>query len=80
MQNFMTGLLFVESFKRADKMKGGITADNMVQAFQSIKNYDVGGLMPPVTIKNNSIPVGRVYRGNASTMQFDPISDWIHMD
>jgi len=80
MQNFMTTLLFVESFKRADKMKGGITADNMVQAFQSIKNYDVGGLMPPVTIKDNSIPVGRVYRGNASTMRFDPISDWIRMD
>ncbi len=80
MQVFMTTLLFVESFKRADKMKGGITADNMVRAFQSIKNYDVGGLMPLVTIKNNSIPVGRVYRGNASTMQFDPISDWIRMD
>jgi branched-chain amino acid transport system substrate-binding protein len=80
MQNFMTTLLFVESFKRADKMKGGITADNMVQAFQSIKNYDVGGLMPPVTIKDNSIPVGRVYRGNASTMRFDPISDWTRMD
>jgi branched-chain amino acid transport system substrate-binding protein len=80
MQNFMTTLLFVESFKRADKMQGGITADNMVKAFQSIKNYDVGGLMPPVTIKDNSIPVGRVYRGNASTMKFDPISDWIRMD
>jgi branched-chain amino acid transport system substrate-binding protein len=80
MQNFMTTLLFVESFKRADKMEGGITADNMVKAFQSITNYDVGGLMPPVTIKNNSIPVGRVYRGNASTMKFDPISDWIRMD
>lgn len=80
MQNFMTGLLFVESFKRADKMRGGFTADNMVRAFQSIKDFDVGGLMPPVTIKNNSIPVGRVYRGNASTMKFDPISDWIHMD
>ncbi len=80
MQNYMTTLLFVESFKRADKMKGGITADNMVKAFQSIKNYDVGGLMPPVTIKDNSIPVGRVYRGNASTMKFDPISDWIRMD
>ena len=80
MQNFMTGLLFVESFKRADKMKGGISGDNMVQAFQSIKNFDVGGLMPPVTIKDNSIPVGRVYRGNAGTKQFDPISDWIRMD
>jgi len=80
MQNFVTGLLFVETFKRADKMKGGLTEGNMVKAFQSIKNFDVGGLMPPITIKDNSIPVGRVYRGNAKTMRFDPISDWIRMD
>ena len=80
MQNYMTTLLFIESFKRADKMTGGITGDNLVKALQSIKNFDVGGLMPPVTIKNNSIPVGRVYRGNSKTMRFDPISDWIRMD
>lgn len=80
MQNYMTTLLFVESFKRADKMTGGITGDNLVKAMQSIKNFDVGGLMPPVTIKNNSIPVGRIYRGNSKTMRFDPISDWIRMD
>jgi branched-chain amino acid transport system substrate-binding protein len=80
MQNYMTTLLFIESFKRADKMKGGITGDNLVKALQSIKNFDVGGLMPPVTIKNNSIPVGRVYRGNSKTMRFDSISDWIRLD
>lgn len=80
MQNYLTTLLFIESFKRADKMKGGITGDNLVKALQSIKNFDVGGLMPPVTIKNNSIPVGRVYRGNSKTMRFDPISDWIRLD
>jgi branched-chain amino acid transport system substrate-binding protein len=80
MENYVTTLLFVECFKRADKMAGGITGDNLVKALQSIKNFDVGGLMPPVTIKNNSIPVGRVYRGNSKTVRFDPISDWIHMD
>jgi branched-chain amino acid transport system substrate-binding protein len=80
MEVFITTHLFVESFKRADKMKGGITGDNLVKALQSIKNFDVGGLMPPVTIKNNSIPVGRVYRGNSKTMRFDPISDWIRLD
>jgi branched-chain amino acid transport system substrate-binding protein len=80
MENYMTGLIYVECFKRADKMAGGITGENLVKALQSIKNFDVGGLMPPVTIKDNSIPVGRVYRGNSKTMRFDPISDWIHMD
>jgi hypothetical protein len=36
--------------------------------------------MPPVTMRNNSIPVGRIVRGNSKTMQFDPISDWITLD
>jgi branched-chain amino acid transport system substrate-binding protein len=78
MQNFMTTLLCGELQTR--RQNEGNIGGHMVKAFQSITNYDVGGLMPPVTIKNNSIPVGRVYRGNASTMKFDPISDWIRMD
>jgi branched-chain amino acid transport system substrate-binding protein len=62
-------------------MPGGFNKpENLVKAFQSIKNFDVGGLMPPVTIRDNSIPVGRVYRGNPATMKFDPISDWVKLD
>ena len=79
MQNFIATLLFIEAFKRADKL-GGFTPDNLVKGFQSIKDFDVGGLMPPITIKNNSIPVGRIVRGNSKTKRFDPISDWIHLD
>ncbi|MGM0426228.1 MAG: ABC transporter substrate-binding protein [Thermodesulfobacteriota bacterium] len=79
MQNFMATLLFVEAFKRADKL-GGFTPENLLKGFQSIKDFDVGGLMPPVTIKGNSIPVGRIVRGNSKTKQFDPISDWIRLD
>jgi branched-chain amino acid transport system substrate-binding protein len=79
MQVFMGTQLFVESLKRADKA-GGINGDNLAKALQSIKNFDVGGLMPPVTIKNNSIPVGRIVRGNAKTKQFDPVSDWIRLE
>ena len=40
MENFATVLLFVECFKRADKMSVGITGDNPVKALQSIKNFD----------------------------------------
>ncbi len=36
--------------------------------------------MPPVTIKGNSIPVGRIVRGNSKTLRFDPITDWIILD
>jgi branched-chain amino acid transport system substrate-binding protein len=79
MQVFMGTTLMIEALKRADKA-GSVTGESLVKALQSIKNFDVGGLMPPVTIKGNSIPVGRVVKGNSKTKQFDPITDWIILD
>ncbi len=79
MQVFMGTTLMIEALKRADKA-GPVTGDSLVKALQSIKNFDVGGLMPPVTIKGNSIPVGRVVKGNSKTGKFDPITDWIILD
>ena len=80
MQNFLTMQIFIECLRRADK-SGAITGDSLAKALESIKNYDVGGLMLPVTIsKNHSIPVGRIMRGNAKTLKFDPVSDWISLD
>ncbi len=79
MQVFMGTTLMIEALKRADKA-GPVSPESLVAAFQSIKNFDVGGLMPPVTIKNNSIPVGRVVRGNSKTGRFDPIIDWTTLD
>ncbi len=78
MHSFMTALVFVRALEKADEM-GGFTPENLVKGLQSIKDYDVGGLMPPVTIENNSIPVGRIVRGNSKTGQFEPVSDWIHL-
>jgi branched-chain amino acid transport system substrate-binding protein len=79
MQVFMGTTLMIEALKRADKA-GTVTGESLVKALQSIKNFDVGGLMPPVTIKGNSIPVGRVVKGNSKTKQFDNITDWIILD
>lgn len=79
MQVFMGTTLFIEALRRADKA-GDLTGDGLIKALHSIKDFDVGGLMPPVTIENNSIPVGRVVRGNPETLEFDPISDWIRLD
>ena len=76
MQGFFTGLMFVECLKRADQM-GAINGDNLAKALASIKDFDVGGLMAPVTVVNNKIPMGRVYRANTQKMIFEPISDWI---
>jgi branched-chain amino acid transport system substrate-binding protein len=79
MQVFMGTTLFIESLRRADKA-GTITGDSLASALASIKNFDVGGLMPPVTMKNNSVPVGKIVRGNSKTLKFDSVSGWIYLD
>ena len=79
MQGFFTGLVFVECLKRADKA-GDLSGDGLVKALQSIKNFDVGGLMAPITVINNKIPMGRVYKANVDKKVFEPISDWIRTD
>jgi branched-chain amino acid transport system substrate-binding protein len=79
MQVFMGTTLLIEAMKRAEEM-GEINGDNLAKAIANLKNFDVGGLMPPVTMVDNSIPVGRIVRGNPKTLKFDPISDWITLD
>jgi branched-chain amino acid transport system substrate-binding protein len=79
MQGFFTGQVFVECLKRADKA-GDLTGGGLVKALQSIKNFDVGGLMAPITVVDNKIPMGRVFKANVSKKEFEPISDWIRTD
>ena len=76
MQGFFTGLVFVECLKCADRM-GQLNGEGLVKAVQSLENFDVGGLMAPVKVINNKIPVGKVYRANVTKKIFEPISDWI---
>ena len=76
MQGFMTGLIFVECLKRADAA-GELNGEGLAKALRSIKNLDVGGLMAPVSVVDNKIPMGRVYKANTSKKIFEPISDWI---
>ena len=76
MQGFFTGLIFAECLKRADKM-GQLNGEGLVKALNSIKDFDVGGLMAPVTVIDNKIPLGRVYKANVEKKIFEPVSDWI---
>ena len=58
-----------------------LTGDNLKAAIDGIQDWDTGGLIGvPVSFKNNSIPVGRIYRGNSATGRMDPVSDWIVLD
>jgi len=79
MQGFMTGLLFVECLKKADKA-GQLNGEGLVKALQSIKDFDSGGLSAPLTIKNNKFPVARVWQVNTQKKIFEPVSDWMTLE
>lgn len=79
MQAFMTGLIFVECLKRADKA-GELNGEGLVKALTSLKDFDSGGLSAPFTIKNNKFPVARVWKVNVSKKIFEPASDWITVE
>jgi hypothetical protein len=51
---------------------------NLKAALNTIKDFDTGGLIgTPLTIKGNSIPVGRIYKADMKAQKMVPASDWI---
>ncbi|MEW6351804.1 MAG: ABC transporter substrate-binding protein [Thermodesulfobacteriota bacterium] len=79
MQGFMTGLIFVECLRRADKA-GQLNGEGLVQALKSLKDFDTGGLSAPLTIRNNRFPVARIWQTNVEKEIFEPVSGWIRVE
>ncbi len=78
MQGFLTAMLFVEAAKRTLDANKPLTGANLKASLNTIKDFDTGGIMGvPITIKGNSIPVGRVYRADMKAQKMVPASDWI---
>lgn len=81
LQGFLTAMLFVESAKRTLEAGKPLDAKNLKAALNSIKNFDTGGLIGvPITIKGNSVPVGRIYRADMKAQKMVPASDWIVLE
>ena len=81
MQGFLTGLLFVEAAKRTLAAGQELNGRNLKAALNTIENFDTGGIIGvPITIKGNSIPVGRIYRADSKQKLMVPASDWIRLD
>lgn len=76
MFGFASGLIFVEILRQADKA-GKLNYDGMVEALKNLKDFDTGGLTAPLTCYNNSFPQARVWRANAASGQFEPITEWL---
>jgi branched-chain amino acid transport system substrate-binding protein len=73
---FTAGKIFVECLRRAEK-KGKLNGEGVVAALQTLKDFDTGGLTPPLTIKDNRFPVARVLKSNPRQGTFEPVTDWI---
>ncbi|RMG88843.1 MAG: hypothetical protein D6708_10870 [Candidatus Dadabacteria bacterium] len=79
LQGWFTGMVFAKCAEICLGNGWDLNGDNLVKALESIKDWDVGGLMPPVTFVNHKVPVGRVYRADAAKKRFVPVSDWIRL-
>ena len=81
MQGFMAAMLMTEAVKRTLDAGKELTSKNMKDALQSIQDFDTGGIIGvPVSIKGNSLPVGRIYRADYASKKMVPASDWIVLD
>ncbi len=81
LQGWFSGMILTEVIKRTLDAGLALTGDNLKATLDAIEDWDTGGLIGvPVSFKNNSIPVGRIYRGNSATGRMDPVSDWIRLD
>ena len=81
LQAWFSGMILTEVTKRTLDAGLELTGDNLKATLNGIKDWDTGGLIGvPVTFRNNSIPVGRIYKGNSATGRMDPVSDWIVLD
>ena len=77
-QGFLTAMLFTEAAKRTLNANKELSGKNLKAALDSIKDFDTGGLIGVlITIKGNSIPVGRVYKADMKAQKMVAASDWI---
>ncbi|WP_332775211.1 ABC transporter substrate-binding protein [Polaromonas sp.] len=77
-QGFLAAMLFTEAAKRTLDAGKELNGKNLKAALNSIKDFDTGGLIGvPITIKGNSIPIGRVYKADMKAQKMVPASDWI---
>lgn len=81
MQGFLAAMLMTEAAKRTLDAGKPLDGKNMKASLNSIRNFDTGGIIGvPVTVKGNSIPIGRIYRADTKQKKMVPASDWIVLE
>jgi branched-chain amino acid transport system substrate-binding protein len=79
-QGFLSTMLLAEAARRTLEAGNELNGKNMKTALSSIRNFDTGGLIGvPLSIKGNSIPIGRIYKADFKAQKMVPASDWISL-
>ncbi|KQT07584.1 ABC transporter substrate-binding protein [Ramlibacter sp. Leaf400] len=80
MQGFLAAMLLTEAARRCLEAGNELNGRNLKTALSSIRNFDTGGLIGvPLSIKGNSIPIGRIYKADFKQQKMLPVSDWISL-
>jgi branched-chain amino acid transport system substrate-binding protein len=80
MQGFLAAMLLTEAARRTLEAGNELTGKNLKIALSSIRNFDTGGIIGvPLSIKGNSIPIGRIYKADFKAQKMVPASDWIDL-
>lgn len=75
---YVYGKLIAEGLVRAGR---NLTTESYVDAMESIKNWENGGIIPPVTFSNTDHHAQDAgYIGELRGGKFRPITDWIGID
>ncbi len=73
-------MLWAEIIERTIDADKPLTHENLRETLNSIENWDSGGIASvPVTVRNNSIPIGRVFKVNAAQGRYEPVSEVIEI-
>jgi branched-chain amino acid transport system substrate-binding protein len=73
-------MLLTEAARRCLEAGNELNGRNLKTALSSIRNFDTGGLIGvPLSIKGNSIPIGRIYKADFKAQKMLPVSDWISL-
>lgn len=80
MQGFLAAMLMTEAARRTLDAGNELNGKNLKLALSSIRNFDTGGIIGvPLSIKGNSIPIGRIYKADVKQQKMLPVSDWISL-
>ena len=69
-------MLFAEGIKRAGN---NLTPDGLKDALESLRNYETGGVFPPVTYSNKShepVEMVKFFKADVENKRLVPITDW----